>query len=162
MNPHSIVISSTDLERLEEYLYAGDCPGVLPGSTVLRAVLNRARVVAPYEVPSNIVAMNSTFIVEDKAGTEYQRTLVYPDDTQSTGSVCIFDINGSVLLGLEEGQKFSLAGEQGAPLEMRVKCILGVEAHRYIKCNASGGRRERLKLATYDEKRHAQRSNTLI
>lgn len=76
-----IVLSSLDVDRIEA-LIAAMPASVFPGKVELQAELDRADVVAPEEIPPNVVTMNSTvkFLIVE-TGKEFCLTLVYPRDT---------------------------------------------------------------------------------
>lgn len=75
-----IVLSSLDVDRIEA-LIAAMPASVFPGKVELQAELDRADVVAPEEIPPNVVTMNSTvkFLIVE-TGKEFCLTLVYPRD----------------------------------------------------------------------------------
>ena len=54
-----IILSSLDVDRIEALLAAMPT-SVFPGKAELQAELDRADVVAPEEIPANVVTMNST------------------------------------------------------------------------------------------------------
>lgn len=99
-----IIISSLDAERLDNLL---DSLGnnQFPGKDELLTELDRADIVAPEEISSNIVTMNSTVkFKEVTSGKEFSLTLVYPQDkNDNTAVVSILAPVGSALLGLSEG-----------------------------------------------------------
>ena len=99
-----ITLSSLDLDRIEALLAAIPA-SVFPGKADLQAELDRADVVAPEEIPPNVVTMNSTvqFTIEE-TGKEFCLTLVYPRDMDgSADRISIFAPVGSALLGLAVG-----------------------------------------------------------
>ena len=116
-----IVLSSLDLDRIEALLAAMPA-SVFPGKADLQAELDRADVVAPEEIPPNVVTMNSTVefsIVEtDKA---FCLTLVYPRDLDgSADKLSIFAPVGSALLGLSVGDELAWPGPGGKAMTVRV------------------------------------------
>lgn len=102
-----IVLSSLDLDRIEALLAAMPA-SVFPGKADLQAELDRADVVAPEEIPPNVVTMNSTVefsIVE--TSKSFCLTLVYPRDLDgSADKLSILAPVGSALLGLSVGMNW--------------------------------------------------------
>jgi len=73
-----ITLSSLDLDRIEALLAAIPA-SVFPGKADLQAELDRADVVAPEEIPPNVVTMNSTvqFTIQE-TGKEFCLTWAAP------------------------------------------------------------------------------------
>ncbi len=120
-----ITLSSLDVDRIEALL-AVIPASVFPGKAELQAELDRADVVAPEEIPPNVVTMNSTvqFSIEE-SGKEFCLTLVYPRDTDgSADKLSIFAPVGSALLGLSVGDELAWPGPGGKPMTVKVKDIL--------------------------------------
>ena len=120
-----ITLSSLDVDRIEALL-AVIPASVFPGKAELQAELDRADVVAPEEIPPNVVTMNSTvqFSIEE-SGKEFCLSLVYPRDTDgSADKLSIFAPVGSALLGLSVGDELAWPGPGGKPMTVKVKDIL--------------------------------------
>ncbi|EGR2844662.1 nucleoside diphosphate kinase regulator [Vibrio parahaemolyticus] len=103
---NSIYISSLDMNRITALL--DKMPNIAAELVELEAELDRATVLEPEEMPSNVVTMNST--VEFKfAGEErtMTKTLVYPSELKSSDDISIFAPVGSALIGLSVGQKLN-------------------------------------------------------
>ncbi|MBM4974447.1 nucleoside diphosphate kinase regulator [Vibrio parahaemolyticus] len=101
---NSIYISSLDMNRITALL--DKMPNIAAELVELEAELDRATVLEPEEMPSNVVTMNST--VEFKfAGEErtMTKTLIYPSELKSSDDISIFAPVGSALIGLSVGQK---------------------------------------------------------
>ncbi|EHR0244974.1 nucleoside diphosphate kinase regulator [Vibrio parahaemolyticus] len=101
---NSIYISSLDMNRITALL--DKMPNIAAELVELEEELDRATVLEPEEMPSNVVTMNST--VEFKfAGEErtMTKTLVYPSELKSSDDISIFAPVGSALIGLSVGQK---------------------------------------------------------
>lgn len=105
--PHhdQIIITEADRERLSPVLdqHGGAASESLDGE------LHRAIIVAPAEVPPDVVTMNSDVVYED-AATGVRRTirLVYPRDADAVaGRVSVLAPVGAALLGLRVGQEIS-------------------------------------------------------
>ena len=120
-----IVLSSLDLDRIEALLAAMPS-SVFPGKADLQAELDRADVVAPEEIPPNVVTMNSTVefsIVE--TGKSFCLTLVYPRDLDgSADKLSILAPVGSALLGLSVGDELAWPGPGGKAMTVQVKRIV--------------------------------------
>lgn len=101
-----IVISSLDAERLERLLTS--LPHAdFPGKDDLEEELARATIVAPDEVPPDVVTMNSTVRFRvDTAAEDFTLKLVYPQDSgKGSDSISILAPVGSALLGLTQGDE---------------------------------------------------------
>lgn len=116
-----IILSSQDLQRLERLLDSVSAEDA-PGLDALRRELDRAEVVEPDAMPSNVVTMNSTVrFVDELSGREFELTLAYPDDMHLThGTVSILAPIGSALLGLSVGQTidWALPGDRTTTLRI--------------------------------------------
>ena len=119
-----IVLSSLDLDRIEALLAAMPS-SVFPGKADLQAELDRADVVAPEEIPPNVVTMNSTVTcVDELSGETHRITLVYPHDADVLQQkVSVLAPVGSALLGLSVGQSIDWTAPGGRPLRVRVTGI---------------------------------------
>ena len=92
----------------------------------LQSELDRADVVAPEEIPPNVVTMNSTvqFTIAE-TGKDFCLTLVYPRDMDgSADRVSIFAPVGSALLGLSVGDELAWPGPGGKSMTVKVKSII--------------------------------------
>ena len=120
-----LVISSLDADRLDKLL--NTLPhGAFPGIDDLEAELARADVVAPEDVPPDVMTMNSTarFTV-DSSAKEFCLTLVYPEDVDGSGSrISILAPVGSALLGLSQGDQISWPRPGGGELQVRLEEII--------------------------------------
>jgi regulator of nucleoside diphosphate kinase len=97
-----IIITTQDFERLHRLVACSDSLT----AEQLDAELARARLIAPTEIPSDVVTMNSNVTYEDAASGE-QRTVrvVYPKDAEpARGWVSVLAPVGAALLGLRQGQ----------------------------------------------------------
>lgn len=118
----SIVISSLDAERLEK-LIESLSDDAFPGKAELENELARARIVAPEEMPPNVVSMNSTVRFRVLSNDEsFCRTLVYPKDMDgSEDKLSIVAPVGGALLGLSEGDEIEWARPGGRMLKVRIE-----------------------------------------
>lgn len=119
----NITLSSLDLERLEALLDKEDRP--FAGRDALQAELDRADVLEPKDMPSNVVTMNSTvrFTMLEQSKTS-TLTLVYPKDMDgSADKVSIFAPVGIALLGLSVGDELKMPSATGHQVTVRVDAI---------------------------------------
>lgn len=119
-----ITVSSLDADRLYNLIESLPA-GTFAGKKELEAELERANIVEPTEVPSTIVTMNSTvsFIV-DSSQEEFELTLVYPKDTDSSGQkISILAPVGSALLGLSKGDQIEWPKPGGGLIKVTIKEI---------------------------------------
>lgn len=124
-NIPSIVVSLQDLKRLEALLDSLSDDAFLE-EDALRAELDRADVVAPEQMPSSVVTMNSKVRVAiQPSGKEFELTLVYPKDMDATpGKISILAPVGSALLGLSVGQEIEWSVPGGSTIRVRIVDIL--------------------------------------
>jgi regulator of nucleoside diphosphate kinase len=116
-----LILSSLDYERLEALLETLPA-GAFPGKESLEAELERAELVAPEQVPPEVVTMNSTvrFAIES-TGEEFTLTLVYPKDIDgSAGRISVLAPVGSALLGLTTGDHIEWPRPGGGMMKVRI------------------------------------------
>ncbi|RYF24700.1 MAG: nucleoside diphosphate kinase regulator [Comamonadaceae bacterium] len=121
----SITLSSLDVDRIEA-LMAGIPASAFPGKADLQAELDRADVLAPEQMPADVVTMNSTvqFAIRE-TGKDFCLSLVYPRDMDgSADRISIFAPVGSALLGLAVGDELAWPGPGGKPMTVQVKQIV--------------------------------------
>lgn len=115
----AITVSSRDAERLGNLLES------LPddqfaGKDELLAELDRADIVEPEKMPSNVVTMNSTVRFRVKSSDkEFSLTLVYPRD-QGENTISILAPVGSALLGMTEGEAIAWPKPGGGDLSLEI------------------------------------------
>ncbi|MBS0545063.1 MAG: nucleoside diphosphate kinase regulator [Proteobacteria bacterium] len=117
----SIIVSSSDLERLEGLLAL---PAFRSRSDLdgLRNELERADVREPQDMPADVITMNSRArFLEENTGREYELTLAYPKDADAEARrVSIFSPAGSALLGLSAGQVIDWKTPDGNAIRLQV------------------------------------------
>ncbi|MBV2128746.1 nucleoside diphosphate kinase regulator [Arsukibacterium indicum] len=97
-----ITLSTTDFDRLDALL--SKTSEDIPGYSKLSQELERANLVAPEQLPDNVVSMNSTVRFRLANGKTTTLTLVYPKDLDQSGSkISVLAPVGSALLGLKAG-----------------------------------------------------------
>ncbi len=105
MQTPDITLSTTDYDRLDALL-AG--PAADAASGILRQELERAVLVAPQQLPADVVSMNSTVRFHFADGKTSTLTLVYPKDLDQSGSkISVLAPVGSALLGLKAGNSIN-------------------------------------------------------
>ncbi len=113
-------MTSLDFDRLEAILDALPVE-TFPGKTELRGELDRAEVVEPQDVPSDVVTMNSKVRFVLESGEEFCLTLVYPQDIDgSTERISILAPVGSALLGLSAGAQIEWPRPGGGVMKVRL------------------------------------------
>ena len=110
MNSSTIQITEYDRERLLKLLLAAGSTEYRGSEYLnqLRSELERAEVVAPQDVPGDVITMNSTVCLEDTAtGEEETYTLVFPEDADlAQGKVSILAPVGTGMFGYRVGDIF--------------------------------------------------------
>ncbi|MCR4332626.1 MAG: nucleoside diphosphate kinase regulator, partial [Sulfuricaulis sp.] len=115
-----IILTSHDLDRLDALLESLPA-AAFPGRTELRTELDRAEVVEPQDVPSDVVTMNSKVRFVLESGEEFCLTLVYPKDMDgSTERISILAPVGSALLGLSAGEQIEWPKPGGGMMKVRL------------------------------------------
>lgn len=120
-----ITISTLDAVRLEKILASlGNNP--LPGEEELQAELDRANIVAPEEMPPDVVTMNSTVTFRmEPSSKEFSLTLVYPNEAgDSANKISVLAPVGSALLGLREGDEISWPSPGGGSLRVCIRKVV--------------------------------------
>lgn len=110
MSERTIQITELDRKRLIDLILEAQS-GEYRNSVYLdqlRGELERAQIVAPQEIPGEVITMNSTVALTDlDTGEEETYTLVYPENTDTTqGKVSILAPIGTAMLGYRVGDVF--------------------------------------------------------
>ena len=112
MNSRTTIVSTTDLARLRAMVDSARQDATVQEVTVpaelldsLQAELDQARVVEPWEVPADVVTMNSTvWFVDEVTGEEECYTLVYPHQADvSRNRLSVLAPVGTALIGYRLG-----------------------------------------------------------
>jgi|TARA_R110000764_G_scaffold38012_2_gene84210 regulator of nucleoside diphosphate kinase len=121
MQKPQITISSLDAVRLEKILDSLSY-SQFPNKDDLQEEIDRADIVEPKEMPSNIVTMNSTVIFKViSSGKEFSKTLVYPKDADgSEDRISVLAPIGSALLGMKEGDQIDWPRPGGDVLSVSI------------------------------------------
>ncbi|HEX5787745.1 MAG TPA: nucleoside diphosphate kinase regulator [Woeseiaceae bacterium] len=117
----NIIVSSTDLQRLDALIQARKGPDS-PGLQSLKDELARATIVEPRDVPATVVTMNSTVrFAMEPTGREFELTLVYPKDVDGeSNTISVLAPVGSALLGLSVGQEIAWPMPRGRTVTVRI------------------------------------------
>lgn len=119
-----IIISELDYSRIDNLLRA--TAGIATNiKSALLTELERAELVAPEQIPANVVTMNSQvkFSVIS-TGVTFTLKLVYPKDMDDSGNtISILAPVGSAMLGLKEGDEIDWQDSQGGMLQVRIEAI---------------------------------------
>jgi len=120
----SITVSWLDLDRLERILDRLPVAQV-SARDALMSELDRAELVEPWDMPSDVVTMNSrvrfTFAGSDE---EVTMTLSYPKDMHdSDQQLSVLTPVGTALLGLRIGSSITWQRPDGATFEATVRDI---------------------------------------
>ncbi|MCE5197595.1 MAG: nucleoside diphosphate kinase regulator [Armatimonadota bacterium] len=117
MSKRVICITENDARRLRELI---NNPGALEHRAPeclesLKYELARAQVVAPEEIPPDVVTMNSTVhLVDMKTGEDETYTLVFPADADiSQGRISVLAPIGTAILGYRAGDIFAWIVPEG-------------------------------------------------
>lgn len=110
MSGKPIKVTEFDLERLKKLLFDAQFTDIRKSEYLerLEREINHAEVVAPKDVPSDVVTMNSTVCIEDLDTKEEEiYTLVFPENANlSQGKISILAPIGTAMLGYEVGDTF--------------------------------------------------------
>lgn len=122
-NP-AIIISEQDLNRLETMLEHQ--PKLTPTMQLLEEELARADVVAPQDMPANVVTMNAKVLLTIAPSTEASEiTLVYPHDFKGEkGQVNVVAPIGAAILGLAEGQEIEWPQPDGQMMKVKIEKVV--------------------------------------
>lgn len=104
-----IIITKEDHSRLESLL-ASDFAAAFsdkPYLQSLRSELDRAKIVRPYEVPLDVITMNSTVRLRQSRSKESETfTLVYPREANiADGKLSVLAPIGTAILGYRVGDR---------------------------------------------------------
>lgn len=124
MDKPTIILSEQDLHRLETMLEHQS--KLTPTMEHLEDELARAEVVAPQDVPSNVVTMNARVLVTIAPFPEpTEIMLVYPHDFRGDkGQVNVLAPVGAAILGLAEGQEIEWPQPDGHIMKVRIDKVL--------------------------------------
>lgn len=110
MSDKVIIITGLDRQRLIDLILDAQA-GEYRRSIYLenlRGELDRAQIVAPEEVPADVITMNSKVVLLDlDSGEQETYTLVYPEHADTAqGKISILAPIGTAMLGYRVGDEF--------------------------------------------------------
>lgn len=121
-NKPAITVTRLDMQRLEQML--DNLDDYDAAAEALEAELGRANLVGHTEIANDIVTMNSkAHCYEENSCSEYQLTLVYPEQAGIEGNVSILAPIGTALLGLSAGQTIEWQTPKGKVLKLTLKRV---------------------------------------
>lgn len=125
MNKPNIIINELDAERLDKLL---EQPAYADSAiaAALNDELDRADILAPEDIPANVVTMNSRIRFIDLSNEkESIRTLVYPASLKdSAEQLSVMAPMGAALLGLSVGTEISWEMPNGDSARIKVLEII--------------------------------------
>lgn len=115
-----IVLTNEDVARLRRFVERHGAEIDRAYAEKVAARLVHATIVAPREVPREVVTMNSRLLLEDVGGGMREVALVYsPTADPSHGHISVFTPLGAGVLGLSAGERiYSGPGTTGTPLRI--------------------------------------------
>ena len=127
MNQPSIFITTKDVEKLRDLIREA-YHTEYRGSDYLKKLaeeIQKASVVQPDQIPSDVITLNSTArLVDREINEEMVYTLVFPEDADSSqGKISILAPIGTAMLGYKTGDTFEW-DTPGGKRFIRVKEIL--------------------------------------
>jgi regulator of nucleoside diphosphate kinase len=125
---NKIYITEFDLKRLKGLIKFGQehwDKNVLQYLKELEEELDRANIVKPEEIPTDVITMNSTFGLHDlDSGEDFVYTLVFPARADSaSGKISILAPLGTTVLGYRVGDTVEWAAPAGRK-RLKVKKIV--------------------------------------
>ena len=127
MNQPSIFITTKDVEKLRDLIREA-YHTEYRGSDYLKKLteeMEKASVVQPAQIPSDVITLNSTArLIDQETNEEMVYTLVFPEDADtSQGKISILAPIGTAMLGYRVGDTFEWDTPGGKRI-IRVKEIL--------------------------------------
>lgn len=121
MDDRQIVITRYDSDRLRALIDALDDLSHRRDLMALLSELDRATIVAPEDIPPDVVTMNSTVVLRDvERDQEKTISLVFPADADiGSGAISVLAPIGTAILGFRKGDVV----EWPVPAGMRKFCI---------------------------------------
>jgi regulator of nucleoside diphosphate kinase len=123
---HDIVLTHFDHHRLKAMLHLFRTRSAVDPCCLdaLELELERAETVPAHVVPSDVITMNSTVMLQDIAtGERNCVTLVFPDAPGAHGlRVPVLSVFGLALLGCRVGHKVELS-RPGGPQQLRIEAV---------------------------------------
>jgi regulator of nucleoside diphosphate kinase len=132
MTDRKIFITEFDKKRLDELIAVALEFGQKPRADLdsLSAELKRGHLVAPQEVPADVVTMNSKVLLRDTSTEEeFTYTLVFPKNANiDKGAISVLAPVGTAILGYREGDSVTWKVPSGERTLEIVKVLFQPEA----------------------------------
>ncbi len=127
MKENRIIITRMDANKLGDLIVEARNMGYR-GSTYLNdlaAELDRALLVEPKDIPTDVITMNSRVeLLDQDRGEKMEYTLVFPEDADvKEGKISVLAPIGTAMLGYRVGDEFEWH-TPGGPCHLRVEKIL--------------------------------------
>lgn len=127
-----MIVTSEDRQRIIERIRAarGSWSTYAPMLDWFGADLERRQILAPVEVPGDLITMNSRFdLLDQRTGDTTRYTLVYPEDeSPEHGRVSVLSPMGMALLGAHVGDVVYWNDDEGPGSGRVVRLVYQPEA----------------------------------
>jgi regulator of nucleoside diphosphate kinase len=124
----NISLTAHDLQRLRRLVaeLAQRSHSMQESADALEETLDTGRIVAPQDIPGDVVTMNSQVQFEDlESGELREAAVVYPEDSNpATGNISVLSPVGIALLGLAAGDEAVLPLPHGRTACIRIRKVL--------------------------------------
>lgn len=109
MAERTIHITESDMARLRGLLTKAKRWGYRPDLAALEAELANAVIVAPWQIPADVVTMNSQVVLRDiETRKHFTYTLVFPEDASfDDGRISVLAPIGTAMLGQRKGDRIA-------------------------------------------------------
>lgn len=114
-----ITVTRQDFERLQGLIGTQAGKAHRRIAEQLETELDRARVVAPEDVPDDVVTMDSTVVFVDQQGARREVDLVFPEEA-APGRLSVLSPMGAALLGLSVGDSIEWPMPDGTMATLEV------------------------------------------
>lgn len=132
MENKPIYITEFDLERLKKLLHEAQSTEYRKSEYLekLQTEIARAVVVSPHDIPSDVITMNSTVLLQDVDTKEDETyTLVFPEDANlEQAKLSVLAPIGTAMLGYKVGDVFEWNVPAGTRRLQVIKIIYQPEA----------------------------------
>ena len=118
---YELLVSAADAEALAPLVDGRDLAVDSDAADALADVLHEARIVAPEQLPDDVVGLASRVTYEDEKGTARTITLVHPSEADpAQARISVLSPIGRALLGRRTGAAVAAPGPGGRELRVRI------------------------------------------